>query len=169
MRSTISVIALAMCLACFGCGGEGGGSGGSGGVAGVYVLDGDAMMPAIEKMIGPMLEAAQKMMEALPADERARQEKDMEVKMQERKDEMLKELTLEVHLNEDGSFVAKDKGKTRAMGTWSSTGSAITFTTTEENGKKKDPPEVINGAIDGGNIRFRPDKQMPFDLVLKRK
>lgn len=167
MRIAVFAFTLVSCLALAACGGDSGGGGSSGGAAGTYVIDGDAMMPEIEKMVAPAIEAAMKMMEMLPADQRAKKEAEMAESMKERKDKMLEEFTLEVVLGSDGSFTAIDDGKTKAKGTWAVDGSTLTFKTTEEDGKKKE--ETITGTYKDGTIRFRPEKGMPFDIVMKKK
>ena len=109
--------------------------------AGTYTLDKTAMKALLEEKMGPGSAA------------------------------MLERMNIEVTLNADGSFAVKadEDGKGGAKGTWELDGTKLLVTTTHQNGEKEEKPETLTGKLEGDVITFRPKKDMPFDLILKKK
>ncbi|MDJ0522955.1 MAG: DUF5004 domain-containing protein [Planctomycetota bacterium] len=167
MRTFAIALLATTCLFLGACGGDSGGGGGS--PEGTYVMDMESMKPEVEKMVGPMFDAAMKMLEMLPEDQRAAKKKELNAKKDEAMAEAMKNMNFSAVLNSDGTFHVKEGDAVKAKGTWKLDGETMTFTTTEEDGKKKDNPEALAGTFKNGTIRFKPEKDMPFDLVFKKQ
>ena len=111
--------------------------------------------------------ATQKMSEGMS-------EMDMEKTLEQARETAKKEAAemqnMEAVVAPDGTFHVTGLGKVKSVkGTWKQEGDKIVFTTTEEAGEKKDPPEVLNASYENGVIRVRPEADMPFDLVFRKK
>jgi hypothetical protein len=143
------VAALVATLVLSACGDkDGGGPFGSGGVVGHYTLDMDAVRKeaAKEPKEKPGAEVFLKMIEAMKFD---------------------------FDVNGDNTFTARTSGEfmgqkqeSVAKGTWKQAGDQVTFTTTEEDGVKKDPPETKVATYKDGRLSLIEDR-MP--MVLKKK
>lgn len=133
----------------------------SGGIVDTYILDKEKMLPAFEAM---MLEQIEESLEGLTEEERA-------VKIARAKESakgFLDRMDFEVNLLDDGSFTVMGEN-VDVRGTWEVDGEQITITTTYEDGTELDEPKIRPGRIVDGDIYFRPDETMPFDLILTRK
>lgn len=146
------------------CGGDSGGGGG-GGPEGTYVMDAEAMKAEMAKT--PEMQQAMKAIEKMPADQRAEAEKAMAAGQAEG----MKKMDFTVTLSGDGSFsvTGNADGKEQAKGTWKLDGKKLAIVTTHERGKAQENPETLHGTLENGVLRFKPQKDMPFDLVFKKK
>jgi hypothetical protein len=160
MRCLALALVLATSLLAAGCGDSS-----AGGPAGTYDLDAKLMKPEIEKMMATMFDASMQMLDMLPPEQKAEAMK----KIEEQKAGMMDEFNFVLTMNGDGSYAVTQGDKTKAKGTWTASGSVISITTTEENGKPKADPETLNGTYENGMLRFKPDKDMPFDLIFRKR
>lgn len=157
MRNASLLTLLVLAVALTGCGNDSGGSS----IVGTYSLDASAFLAQMQQM---MEKEMGEMLAAMP-----------EEQVEKMKAEMLEEsrgtkVDMEIKADNTWTGTAITKGKTEVTsGTWSRDGDTIAFTSTHEDGKKKDKPDVMTGTIEGDSIRVRPDEDMPFDMVLKRK
>jgi hypothetical protein len=154
-----ALVAALLVSACGDKGGGGGGLFGGGGVAGSYELDVDAAKKAAE-------EATKKQMpEGLPPEAMEQARKMM--------DQMLNSMKMDFDVKADGTFAASmsmemmgQKKDSSAKGTWKQSGDQVTFTTTEEDGKAKSPPDVKTATYKDGRLTVT---EGPMTIVLKKK
>ena len=165
MKTIWSALAVISCAFLLGCGddaGSGGGGGVAEGPAGTYVLDAAALEAAYVEMSQKMTEG----MSGIDID----MEKTLEGARETARKEAAEAQGMEAVLVPDGTFHVTGMGKGKSVkGTWKQEGDKIVFTVTEEDGEKQDPPEVRTGSYENGVIRVRPEADMPFDLVFRKK
>ena len=153
----LAVAILAVSLA--GCGDDAGG--GANGVVGTYSLDLDTFVLKAEEaamaQFAPML--AQMPPEAV-------------AKMKEEMLAGMKAAKFDVELKADGTFEVTQtmQGDTdRITGTWTQAENVLTFVEVEMNGEPKADALTIKATLEDGNILYKPEPDMPFDLVLIKK
>jgi len=147
-RIAIAVTALALILA--GCGGEDAG----GSVAGTYELVKDqALLDGVKAVASHDTGAASE--EALAQIQ-----------------SMVDGMSMTLQLKEDGTFEVNGTmgEEMSASGTWKEEGSEVVLTTTHENGKKREEPDIVRFTREGTSLRMpKNEKDQPFDMVLQRK
>jgi hypothetical protein len=166
MRQTLLLTLVVTSALLVGCGNDsGGGAAGvisGSGVAGTYVLDAEDMLEKMQKM---MMEQMGDMVKQMPPEQLEEMKKEMAKNAQS--------MNVEMSVKADNTWTGTAKmggdKKETSSGTWSKSGDTITFTLTHEDGKEKDEPESIKGVLVDGGIKLKPEKDMPFDIVLRRK
>jgi hypothetical protein len=124
---------------------------GSDGPAGTYELDRDALSAMARNL--------------------AKDAPPEAAKMAEEAEKMLLGMRLSLRLEEDGTFSGRLESdaagfESSVRGTWTHRGATVTLTTTEEDGERRDPPDVKTATYADGRLTVteRPGQ----DLVLKR-
>lgn len=85
--------------------------------------------------------------------------------------EQAKLMTIDMVLRPDGTFDVSGEmsgDKMSAKGTWIEKNGTLTLTTTHEDGKKRETPEIQTGKYANGAILLKPDDQ-PIEILLVRK
>jgi hypothetical protein len=141
------VIALVASLLLSACGDNGGG------VVGSYEIDTDAARGALEV----------EMLADVPPAER-----------EKLLDDLMRSMRADIDLNRDQTFVSYfsadfqgQKRESTTKGTWEQEGNRVHFRVTQENGKKKDKPEVMTARYADGRLSIT--KENGMTLWLKRK
>jgi hypothetical protein len=155
MRHVLVLCLAILAVSLAGCGGD------SGGVVGSYSMDAGDFLAKMEEM---MLKQMGPMLDQMPPEQVAEMKKQML--------EGAKDAKVELEVKADGTFkvTAVMQGDTDVTtGTWKQEGDVITFVETGEDGKPKEGGETIKATLKDGNLMLKPDEQMPFDVVMKRK
>lgn len=130
-------------------------------VAGTYTLDVEDFVPKAE---AAMMEQLGPMLAQMPPEQLAMMKEKMLAGMKETK--------VNVEITPDGIYKITSvmQGNTDVItGTWTRAGDVLTFVEVEENGKPKDKPMTSKATFKDGKLMYKPEADMPFDLVLVKK
>jgi hypothetical protein len=140
------------------------------GVAGDYVLDASNLLEFFTEQFLEEMPDVGDMGGMGGMDEAAKKEMLEQAKAQAK--QMAEASKMTVSLKGDGTFTASGAmmgDEVSAGGTYEVKGDQITFTTTMEDGEEVEDGDVMTGTIKNGVIRFKPEEEMPFELVFRKK
>lgn len=172
MRSILTSLLCVLCLTIAGCGGDSG----SDSIVGTWAADNEAMKADVEKHLKPMIELgrqqlaeAKKQLDVMPEGEAKEQIKKMIAEGEARSKNANPLASVTVTMKSDGTYKADLGDMGSEEGTWKLDGETLTITATKSDGNNIPKPDARKGIYKNGQIRYRPDDEMPFDFVLKKQ
>lgn len=158
MRHALVLALAVLALSLGGCGDDAGGSG----IVGSYSMDGADFLGKMQDM---MLEQMGPMLEQMPPEQVAKMKEEMTAEMKDSK--------VDLEIKADGTFEVHAKMQSDQTdvikGTWTQEGDVITMVETEKNGEPKEDGETIKATLKDGDLMLKPEEEMPFDIIMKRK